>query len=86
MGKCVKGNERLDMIGSDSSRRCIDMESNRATINDYKAQANKFIRELKNMSVDEARATALNNLKTIGVVDTRGRVKTNIVQGDFFGW
>ena len=62
------------------------MESNRATINDYKAQANKFIRELKNMSVDEARATALNNLKTIGVVDTRGRVKTNIVQGDFFGW
>lgn len=59
---------------------------NRVKIEDLKKDTQKYIAELKNLPKAEAKRKATNNLKKIGVLDSRGKVKENIVRGDFFGW
>ncbi len=59
---------------------------NRATLEDYKKESQKYINELKSMPKVEAKKKATKNLKKIGVLDNKGKLKSNIVEGDFFGW
>ena len=59
---------------------------NRATLEDYKKETQKYIKELKSLDKAEAKKKATRNLKKIGVLDNKGKLKTNIVEGDFFGW
>ena len=71
---------------------CIDvrgenlMERNQATVQDYKDAVKRYISELKKMSEEESRKAAVENLKIIGVLDQNGKEKSQIVNGDFFGW
>ena len=62
------------------------MERNQATVQDYKDAVKRYISELKKMSEEESRKAAVENLKIIGVLDQNGKEKSQIVNGDFFGW
>ncbi len=53
---------------------------------DYKKQVDDLIKNLSEMSASDAKKQALDNLKKIGVLDKSGKTKSQIVNGDFFGW
>lgn len=62
------------------------MVKEQATINDLKKATENYITELKRLPADESQKRARNNLQKIGVLDNKGNMKSQIVEGDFFGW
>ena len=62
------------------------MEKNQASIQDYKDAVKKYINDLRSLPEEESRARAQENLRLMGILDNTGKVKSQIANGDFFGW